>query len=168
VVDASIARYSIFDRPNESDYLGLTLYNYGLTHRVGRNVSDFLSTETVGPSTGDVLWFDYDNSDTPSVGNDETFIQVGDSGAPTFTVVEGKLAVLGVHWAITDSFPATNEGESTVDTFVPSYVSDLNAVLDDQSQAVSLVPEPGTALLLGMALLGWAVRRPRAARTLER
>lgn len=160
-VDASIARYSILGLPAYADYLGLSLFNYGLTHRVGRNVLDALSTETIGGSTGDVLWFDYDNDDTPSVGGDETFVQVGDSGAPSFTVHDGELTVLGIHWAITDDFPATNEGESSVDTFVPSYIASLNAVLADKSQSVKVVPEPSAAMfvLIGATGMAWRFRR---------
>ena len=168
-VNASIARYSVLDLPTYPQYVGLTLYNYGLTHRVGRNVSDFLSSETISPSTGDVMWYDYDNFDTPSVGGDETFIQAGDSGAPSFTVFDGKLTVLGVHWAITDIFPSTNEGEYTLDTFVPSYIADLNQVLDDKNQSVSVVPEPSAALFIFISATGlaWKHRRRPAVLALR-
>lgn len=163
-VDPSIARYSVLDLPTAANYVGLELYNYGLTNRVGRNVSDFLASQTVGPSTGDAMFYDYDNLDVPSVGGDETFIQVGDSGAPSFTVFGGNLTVLGVHWAITDIFPGTNEGEYSLDTFVPSYIAGLNTVLAAKSQSVSVVPEPASAALLilvaGTALAG--LRRRRA------
>ena len=168
-VDASIARYSVLDLPTAPQYLGLELYNYGLTNRVGRNVSDFLASQTVGPSTGDTMFYDYDNLDVtpvgvPPIGGDETFIQVGDSGAPSFTVFGGNLTVLGVHWAITDIFAGTNEGEYSLDTFVPSYISNLNTVLAAKNQSVSVVPEPASAALLilvaGTALAG--LRRRRA------
>ncbi len=146
-VDASIARYSVLDLPTAANYVGLELYNYGVASRVGRNVSDFLASQTVGPSTGDSMFYDYDNVDVPSVGGDETFIQAGDSGAPSFTVVDGRLTVLGVHWAITNLFPGTNEGEYSLDTFVPSYIADLNTVLAAKSQSVTVVPEPGSGVL---------------------
>lgn len=160
-VDASIARYSVLDLPTYPDYLGLTLYNYGLTHRVGRNVLDDYGLLTVGPSTGFVMGYDYDNNDTPSVGGDETFIQVGDSGAPSFTVFDGKLTVQGIHWAITDAFPATNEGESSYDTFVPTYIANLNGVLANKGQSVSVVPEPSAALFVLLGATGLAGRHRR-------
>ena len=161
-VNASIARYSVLDLPTYPDYLGLTLYNYGVNHRVGRNVMDDYGLLTAGPSTGQVMGYDYDNSDTPSVGGDEAFIQVGDSGAPSFTVFGGKLTVLGIHWAITDDFPGTDEGESSYDTFVPTYIAGLNLVLADKSQSVSVVPEPASALLVLIGAAGLAGRRRRA------
>lgn len=161
-VHPSIARYSVLDLPTAAEYLGLTLYNYGLTHRVGRNVSDALvPSVTVGPSTGDTMWYDYNNIDTPSVGGDETFVQVGDSGAPSFTVFDGKITALGIHWAITDSFPGTNEGEYSIDTFVPSYITALNAVLNPQGQSVSVVPEPSAALFIFIGATGLALRHRR-------
>lgn len=160
-VDSSIARYSVLDLPTAPEYLGLTLYNYGLTHRVGRNVSDFLFSTTVGPSTGDTMWFDYDNIDTPSVGGDETFLQVGDSGAPSFTVYGGQLTALGIHWAVTNNVPLTNEGEYSIDTFVPSYITALNAVLNPQGQSVSVVPEPSAALFIFIGATALALRHRR-------
>ena len=162
VVDSSIARYSILDLPTAPQYIGLTLYNYGLTHRVGRNVSDALVPSfTVGPSTGDTLSYDYDNIDTPSVGGDETFVQVGDSGAPSFTVFDGKLTALGIHWANTDSFTGTDEGEYSIDTFVPSYIAALNGVLANQGQSVSVVPEPSAALFIFIGATGLVLRHRR-------
>ena len=162
-VDPSIARYSVLDLPTTANYVGLELYNYGLTNRVGRNVSDFFASQTVGPSTGDTMFYDYDNLDVPSVGGDETFIQVGDSGAPSFTVFGGKLTALGVHWAITDIFPGTNEGEYSLDTFVPSYIADLNVVLADKNQSVSVVPEPASITLLICVASGLLAGRRRRA-----
>ncbi len=165
-VDASIARYSILDLPNASDYFGLVQYNYGVNNRVGRNVTEGISTETVGPSTGVVWYADYDNNDTPSVGGDETFLQSGDSGAPTFNIAAGGLALIGIHWAISDNFPGTDEGEIFVDSAVPAYISDITGVLDDKGQSLTLVPEPGAAVLLlfGSAI---ALARRRRARPIK-
>ena len=160
-VDSSIARYSVLDLPTYPDYSGLTLYNYGLTHRVGRNVLDDYGFLTVAPSTGFVMGYDYDNNDTPSVGGDETFLQGGDSGAPSFTVFDGKLTALGIHWAITDAFPGTDEGESSYDTFVPTYIGALNGVLADKGQSVSVVPEPSAALFVLLGATGLACRHRR-------
>ena len=163
-VDASLERYPILDAPLASDFFGLTQFNYGVNHRVGRNVTEDFGSITVGPSTGFVFAADYDNNDSPSVGGDETFLQGGDSGAPTFNVVDGRLALIGIHWAISDDFPGTDEGEQFVDSAVPAYITEVNAVLDDKGQALTVIPEPaGAALLMcgAGALIGR--RRKRAA-----
>ena len=162
-VDADLARYPILDLPNAADYFGLTQFNYGLTHRVGLNVTEGISLETVGPSTGLTFYADYDNSDSPSVGGDETFLQSGDSGAPTFNVVNGQLALIGIHWAITDNNPGTDEGELFIDSAVPAYIDDINDVLDDKGQTLTLIPEPTSAalMLLGAAAMSGSRRRSR-------
>lgn len=158
-VDTSIARYPVLVLPAAGDYLGLGLYNYGVDHRVGRNVLDDLASVTVGASSGVSAWYDYDNNDFPAVGGAETYLQPGDSGAPTFAVFNSNLAMIGTHWAITD-FPVI-EGASSLDTFVPEYADDINGILAGRGQAVITVPEPsaGWCLLLGLGC--WCFRRRR-------
>ena len=160
-VDASIARYPVLDLPSASDYYTFPQFNYGVNHLVGRNVSDDAYLLTAGPSTGIVLESDYDNSDTPSVGGDETFLHVGDSGAPSFGIAGGGLALVGIHWATSDDFPDTDEGEVFVDSAVPAYIDEINAVLDDKGQSLVLVPEPTAPalLLLGFCTAFQARRR---------
>jgi len=151
-----------FAKWKPADYVNRVLFNYGVTHRVGRNVSDSTSIETAGGSTGWTIQFDYDNNDTPSVGGDETFLQSGDSGAPTFTVWNGQLTLVGIHWAITDNIPGTNEGESSIDTLMPEYVDSVNTVLANKSQSLTVVPEPSTVTLVALGLGGLlACRRLR-------
>jgi hypothetical protein len=162
-VDASLERYPVLDLTDPSAYLGLVQYNYGVNHRVGLNVTEGIGLETVGASTGLVWYADYNNLDTPSVGGDETFLQGGDSGGPTFNVVSGQLALIGIHWAISDEFPRTNEGELFVDSAVPAYIPDINGVLASQGQALMVIPEPSSELLLCCILaLGVATTRRRS------
>jgi hypothetical protein len=160
-VDPDLARYPVLDLPFSTDYFGLTQWNYGVNHRVGLNVTEDFDAITVGPSTGSVFVADYDNSDTPSVGGDETFLQSGDSGAPTFNIIDGKLALIGIHWAISDDFPGTDEGELFIDSAVPAYISEINDVLDDKGQQLTLVPEPASAALLLAGACCLALRRRR-------
>jgi hypothetical protein len=161
-VDASLARYPILDLPSASDYLGLTAFNYGVNHRVGLNILE--DVQFVGPGFPNEIGFiyDYDNSDTPSLGGDETFLQGGDSGGPSFSVVSGLLALTGIHSGITDNVPGTNEGELFVDGAVPAYIDEINDVLDDKGQSLTLIPEPATGALLLFGSLLAASRRGRA------
>ena len=129
-VDRTIARYAIPKLRSPKAYLGLTLYNYGKTHRVGRNVLDMLGMCQLGPSTGKIAAYDYDDNDTPSVGSDESYLQVGDSGAPSFAVFNSRLALIGIHWSISSN-PA-----SSIDTFVPEYFDEINKELAKRGQTL--------------------------------
>lgn len=165
VADAGLARYPVLDLAAESDYLGLELFNCGVSNRVGRNVSDSIVDATEGPSTEKTLWFDYDNSDSPSVGGDETYLWYGDSGAATFIPWGDSLTVAGIHWSITDGNPGAHEGESSIDTFVPAYIDGVNSILSARSQSVATVPEPATpAMILTAALCLFAARTLRSKR----
>jgi hypothetical protein len=129
-VDRSIARYAVPKLRSPKAYLGLALYNYGRTHRVGRNVLDMLGLCQLGPSTGKIAVYDYDDNDTPSVGGDECYLQVGDSGAPSFAVFNSRLALIGIHWSISSN-PA-----SSIDTFVPEYFDEINKLLAKRGQTL--------------------------------
>lgn len=162
-VDASIERYSVPMRPSAYDYLGLMLYNYGASHRVGLNVLDELGILSLGSSTGLVSWYDYDNNDIPSVGGDETMLQSGDSGAPSFTVFNSSLTLLGIHWAL------TRIPEGSLDTFIPEYFDEINSALAARGQTLSFVPlptpEPDSIQYLLFALVGLWHNRKRNLRS---
>ena len=152
-VDSSITRYPILELPNQSDYLGKIIYNYGVQDIVGRNVIDRINDSSDGSSFNKVLWYDYDGNDTPSVGGDETVLQYYDSGAPSFIATSSGLALVGIHWL---SDRATISGDS----FIPAYVSNIDAVLKANGQALMVVPEPSAqcyALIISCVL--WLMRR---------
>lgn len=129
-VDRSIARYAVPKLRSPKAYLGLILYNYGMTHRVGRNVLDMLGECQLGPTTGKIASYDYDDNDTPSVGGDETYLQVGDSGAPSFAVFNSRLSLIGIHWSI------SNTPLRSIDSFVPEYFDEINKELVKRGQAL--------------------------------
>lgn len=126
-VDASIARYPIPMLRSENAYLGLELYNYGMTHRVGRNVLDVLDISQLGGSAGRVAVYNYNPY---SVNGGETYLQAGDSGAPSFAVFNSRLALIGIHWSI------THNPDNSIDTFVPAYLDEINKVLAKKGQAL--------------------------------
>jgi hypothetical protein len=157
-VNSSIARYPIEILPTSNAYKNQILYTYGLdqinrtNQVVGRNVLDNLSYTTDGTSTGLTAWYDYDGKDTPSVNGDESYLLVGDSGAPSFVVVGSKLALVGIHWAHTDA-TAVN-GASSVDTFVPQYFSQLNLAMTSRAESLTAVPEPSVLWYMPVMAIG--------------
>ncbi|NTW54716.1 MAG: hypothetical protein HGB15_08160 [Chlorobaculum sp.] len=165
-VNSSIARYPVEMLTGYSDYIPQVIYTLGLYQGggskqvVGMNVIDNFYTTEVGASTGITAWYDYDNNDSPSVGGNESYLLVGDSGAPSFVDYGSQLALVGIHWAHTDNTPVM--GASSVDSFVPSYFDDINAVLAGRGQSLSAVPEPGMNVYgLIIACCLWFRRRRR-------
>lgn len=129
-VDASIAHYPVPMLRSGKAYPGLVLFNYGMSHRVGRNVLETLAKSQLGNSTGIIAIYDYDDNDNPSAGSDETYFQVGDSGAPSFAVFNSRLALIGIHWSI------THNPDSSTDTFVPAYFDEINKILKKRGQSL--------------------------------
>ncbi|MGN6135987.1 MAG: PEP-CTERM sorting domain-containing protein [Aureliella sp.] len=136
--------------------------------RLGRNTIDQVlpdfSHPVLGASAGDVITYDYDtvNGFVP----DESFLQSGDSGGPSFAIASGQPAIVGFHWFIYDPREfGPNAGSG--DTFASSYVDELNLAMSQltplgmpvetlQTVDIAAVPEPGS-LTLGLVALGGAI-----------
>jgi hypothetical protein len=169
-----IAHYPVLTLPNNSDYVGLPIYNYGNWNQVGRNVISKIEVYPEGAENGWGMFFNYDQ---PGVGPDETYLINGDSGAPSFAVVNGKLALLGEHFSTYGTSgqipydpgpPKASDGSWwSVDGFLPSYVDQIDGALPADHRITKVVPEPSTTLLLAVAtaILSAAAwrRRKRAA-----
>lgn len=154
----NITFYPLLWGTSLDDYLGTVLYNVGQPFRVGRNVVDDFGYVTISPSTTFCMVYDYDNSDLPSVGGDETYLQGGDSGGPSFGAVGGSLGLAGIHWFIYDDHGTSGSGDS----FVPAYAAAIDSLMNEPLYLLQ-IPEPGTmALLLGGCLV-LACRARRAA-----
>jgi hypothetical protein len=141
---ADISYYPIAYSPS-GNYIGLGVYMYGLPNRLGYNV-------ITGTSQGDVInseyshFFDWTYNSTVA---NESYGNPGDSGGPSFAVVNGSLALIG-----TTTFPEAA-------TLVPYYlqrVQALMALTDSQPQVVA-VPEPPALSLLGIGVLALGLRR---------
>jgi hypothetical protein len=168
-----IAYYPVLQLPSFSDYAGMPIFTYGNPNLVGRNVISKVEPYAEGGENGPSMFFNYDE---PGVGPDETYLIGGDSGCPSFAVVGGKLALLGEHFStygtsglipFDGGAPKASDGSWwSVDGFVPAYIRQLNGVLPADQQ-VTLVPEPGTVvLLIAAAATLWAAvwrRTKRAA-----
>jgi hypothetical protein len=151
---ANIASYPVLTLGSDSAYLGRQIYNYGQSNYVGTNVISSIQSYTEIGETMTGMFFDYDLA----AGADETYLIGGDSGGPSFAVVNGQLALLGEHFStwgtsgqpgapgggiptddgnghLTNGDPNTSNpsGEVgqwwSVDGFVPDYISDINAAM---------------------------------------
>lgn len=163
-----------------ADANGQTMFTIGLSNgpatsqnnqRFGRNTIDGIipnfSDPNLGATVGNVIVFDYDNPG--GVGADESHVQGGDSGGPSIIVSNGQLALVGIHWFqyMAGELPGSRPGSG--DTFVSSYINQLNAAMVGESLtlvSVQAVPEPSSLLAVVLVLGGYslAIRR-RASQT---
>ena len=153
-----IAFYPVLLRSFKSTYKAYKdeeIYVYGQENRVGRNTIDIvLPVPTAGGTT---ISMQYDFDDPGGVGDDEAYLIVKDSGGPSFVVVNGQLALVGIH--LYHSHDVGVNGSYSGDSFVPYYIDQLNANMGDES--VTIVPEPMTVSLLALGGAAVLARRRR-------
>ena len=127
----NIGYYPIIS-PDAYDYIGADVFVYGKADIVGMN--DITTT---------YAWKDYWTASytkytyvaaylyDPSAsgkGGDEAYVVTGDSGAPSFVMSDGQLALAGTHYFIS-GYPPPTEGSSFFgDSFAPEYLDQLAAV----------------------------------------
>jgi hypothetical protein len=168
---AHIAYYPVLNLPNYSDYVGMTVYNYGYPNRLGKNVITSIGPYAEGGENQTGMFYNYD---TPGVGPSESYLMGGDSGGSSFAVVNGKLALLGEHfsnWGTSglpgapgNVWPTSGDGSWwSVDGFLPAYIGQIDAALPADQQ-LTLVPEPATMAIIALGLLPIIRRRHRAAK----
>lgn len=171
--EPTIAIYPLATFSAPSGYNNLPIYTMGqgtgttVTHqRLGRNIIDPGTVQllTEGPSSG--LIYTYDFLATGGVGADESLLVSGDSGAPSMAVIDGQLALVGIHWVTSSGVSPPFSG----DTLVGQYINQINAVMAADGQSVVVVPEPGSWLLLatgGLLLFACHRRRFSAGRAVR-
>jgi hypothetical protein len=162
-VAANIAKYPVLALANDSAYSNLMMWTYGYPNRVGKNNIDSIEELNMVPSYGDTRVMYYDYNATGGQGADEAYLEPGDSGGPDFVVENGALALVGIHFV---NSGAVFNGASSGSSFVPYYVSQLDAHMTGGEQ-VTIVPEPASLLLLlagtfSFAFYGWRRRRETA------
>lgn len=183
-VSAAVAKYPILSLPSLANYNSLTISTFGLStddidgnraddQRLGRNnidpgtIGTYNLTGAGLPGVVANASFTYDFDNPGGVGADESLLQLGDSGGPSF-VLAGLLgdtpAIVGTHTA------QTGVPVGSLDTFVPFYTTDIFNRINtngdwatDSFAVVTAVPEPGALAFLGTAVVigGSVVARRR-------
>lgn len=139
---------SIYLGSNLSNYVGINLAVYGAGGRVGMNsiagfgTADFNPHDGVTDNLFAVMNYDATTGGTqaaPAAAQGEG----GDSSSPSFALVGGNLAVVGIHSAINGNPPP----QQTYDTFVPGYIGAIDSVLQTGGYNFSYyaaIPEPAS------------------------
>ncbi|MHB1156527.1 MAG: trypsin-like serine peptidase [Phycisphaerales bacterium] len=130
-----ITYYPVLQLPADADYIGRKIYVVGRPFRVGISritavVDDFEIGETRE------MRYDYHAKPGEGFGESDCYLQGGDSGGPSFTLVNGKLALLGIHFTNNTSNglpdPQDPNPAWSGDSFVPFYLPQLNAHITGQ------------------------------------
>ena len=163
-----IMSYPIPTNTDFNSYSQMPIFAYGRESRFGRNnfsPTVFNGSPSLDFGTGPTQYFstDYDQpqfgaSGNPdglpsTVGPDESHLEGGDSGGPSFIMVGNQLQLIGDHIAIASysdvGLTAPPGGDTTAfsfDSFLPFYASEI---------ATLTAPEPGS-LGLGLFAAGGA------------
>jgi hypothetical protein len=159
-VNSFIAQYAV---PAPSTvHFGDPLFMYGSGNYVGKNAVSEIATVSVGGYYGVSLFMNYDNSPY------EGFLQGGDSSSPSLVICNGQLALVGTHWAIDgpdNAWPGLSGPYglyASVDSYVPAYINQINALMTGGEQLTVLIPEPAGLVLLATLVLVCLRRQPGA------
>lgn len=110
----------------EDAYLNQELVVFGFNARAGRgSLQSFLTDDldAAGPQ-GETRFYSFEY-DPASGGDDDCYLEGGDSGSPTFAMVSGQPALVGTHSTVSTPDPTI----FNYDTFVPHYIAELDLLL---------------------------------------
>lgn len=128
-----IAQYPVLALGADSAYLDAFILAYGMPNRVGTSrigavVDDF----EIGRTRTMRFWFHA--AEGTGTGPGDCHLIGGDSGGPSFALVGGKLALVGVHFTTNDTNGVPDPEDSwpfgygwSGDSFVPFYIDQLDA-----------------------------------------
>ena len=162
-----ITFYPTFSYTSLGEFDNVELLVYGKQHRVGRNELDGdehllggtaanFHPVTVGPSTG--IAATYNHAPGSGFSPDESFLESGDSGHPTFIRVGSQLGLLGIHWA---NGMFDDSVDANFDSFIPYYQPEIDALMSGSGYSLETIsiPEPTSFVLLVLAVLPLAASR---------
>jgi hypothetical protein len=124
-LSAGVTSFAYLKLQNQFQYLNRSLQVFGFNARVGSGtIAGFLDGAVSG--TTRLMRFDYVIA---AGGQDDCYFAVGDSGSPSFSISNGKPALVGTHTAVDGNDPTTPTIYYNYDTFVPHYITELDALM---------------------------------------
>jgi hypothetical protein len=140
-----VSHFPYLNLATEADYLDLALVVFGWHVKAGKG--RLFAIEDI--EEGDInrtrmLRFDYSKQTGDP---DDSYLEGGDSGSPTFALAGGHPALIGIH-STADENPAKR---MSYDTFVPHYVTQLNSVLAPTGYQMTPAYPPPVSLTVEQA-----------------
>ena len=163
---SNIAYYPVYADIPEA-FLNHEVWVFGLdsgggttNQRIGRNIIDWVGTQTGPWVFGPVLEFAYNTSGPFWVGGDEQVLVSGDSGGPEFALIDGTFYLAGINYY---NWDASDGGlpEGSGGTRVSALISQVNAFMAPYGEQLTVVPEPVGLMLLAATFALPALRRPK-------
>lgn len=117
--------FSYLNLGNESAYLGCSLAVFGWQAKAGSgviSVFDDIVDKAVNKTR--IMGFD---SIKLSGNQDDCYLEIGDSGSPSFVMAGGIPALVGIHIAVDEKSDPLKR--TSYDTFIPHYIANLNSVM---------------------------------------
>jgi hypothetical protein len=124
--EEKIAWYPVIST-EEFSYGKAELFVCGLADRVGKNSIDKICSldnrDAENRRITQVMEFAFAPDQEIGFGADEAYLMTGDSGGPSFVVIDEKLALAGIHYYNYGPNPVI--GCASGDSFVPAYLDQL-------------------------------------------
>jgi len=155
----SEAYYPILDQNSVSTRQ--SIFVYGKPNKVGTNVINDIGSFPLEDSDGNTIseQIGYDFLYQQNGNADDAQLITGDSGGPSFVSLGGQLALVGTHSgnSITGDYPHVS-----FDTSPSFYIDEIDAAMASLAathgigagEQVTVVPEPSSLILLGIAAVG--------------
>ena len=133
-----IAHYPLFLLGSDGAYRGEEIFVYGGRDCVGR--SGITSVAEHHQRHTHTLYYAFHTQG--GCGPDDVYLRANDSGAPSFEIWRGALALVGIHSGNSTGGGEGASGSLSADVLVPYYITALNRYLPDGPVAVVPPPAP--------------------------
>jgi hypothetical protein len=128
-----IATYPVLALGSDGAYTDMFMYAYGYPNRVGTSrIGAIVDDFEIGRTRTMRFWFHA--TEGTGTGPTDCHLIGGDSGGPSFVLVGGRLALVGVHFTTNDTNGVPDPEDSwpfgfgwSGDSFVPFYIAQLDA-----------------------------------------
>jgi hypothetical protein len=142
---ATVKPFPWLNLGDEASYVNQELIVLGFNARGGRGAIRSFQTFDLdeGGPQGDTRLYDFEY-DPASGGDDDCYLEPGDSGSPTFAMAASEAALVGLHSSVSSPEPTI----VNYDTFIPHYIAELDLLLAPSGHRMA--PVNFTATTLGI------------------
>ena len=149
--DQGITPFPYLNLSRERQYNNIDLTTFGQSRRAGRGrISSFSDFSDEAIDTTRTYTFTYN---TLAGNQDDAYFVTGDSGSPSFALVNDRPALVGLHLAA----GTTPNSQINTDTFVPRYADAINTLL--APEGYQLIPANPDAVNLAAEITNAPLRQ---------